>query len=119
MTIKELRLQTKFTQKQFAEMFNVPLSTLKDWEQGRRHPPVYVIKMMKTILELQGLNITEDYVSACERRRASVERMMAILLTSTNGPDEIFMNVLDDYIFGKITLDEMESNVDRLEYLGV
>ena len=92
MTIKELRLQTKFTQKQFAEMFNVPLSTLKDWE---------------------------DYVSACERRRASVERMMAILLTSTNGPDEIFMNVLDDYIFGKITLDEMESNVDRLEYLGV
>ena len=44
---------------------------------------------------------------------------MAILLTATNGPDEKFMEVLDFYIFGKITLEEMEIQVDRLEYLGV
>lgn len=42
---------------------------------------------------------------------------MAILLTSTNGPDERFMEALEDYINGHITLEEMEAKVDGLEYL--
>ena len=43
---------------------------------------------------------------------------MAIMLSATNGQDELFMEVLDSYIFGKITLEEMETRIDRFEYLG-
>ena len=118
MSIKELRFQTGLSQSKFAAMFDIPTSTLRDWEQERRTPPAYVVNMIKTILELQGIIIDDNYIAACESRRKSVERVMAILLTATNGPDEKFMEVLDSYIFGNITLEEMEIRVDRLEYLG-
>ena len=119
MSIKELRLQTGLSQSKFANMFEIPVATLKDWEQERRNPPSYVIGMIKTILEYKGILVDEAYVEACERRRKSVEKALAIVLTATNGTDEKFMDVLESYIFGKISLEEMEVRIDRLEYLGV
>ena len=64
--VRELRLQTGLSQSKFAKMFDVPVSTLKDWEQERRTPPAYVIKMMRTILEYKGMIISQSYVEACE-----------------------------------------------------
>ena len=119
MGVKELRLQTGLSQNKFAKLFEVPVSTLKDWEQERRNPPAYVINMMRTILQYNGMLINPSYVEACENRRKSVENAMAIMLSATNGPDEMFLEVLDAYIFGKITLEEMEAGIDRFEYLGV
>lgn len=119
MEVKELRLQTGLSQSKFAKMFDIPVSTLKDWEQERRNPPSYVINMMRTILQYKEMLISSTYVEACETRRKSVESAMAIMLSATNGPDELFLEVLDSYIFGKITLEEMESRIDRFEYLGV
>lgn len=87
--------------------------------QERRNPPAYVINMMRTILQYKGMIISQSYVEACEARRKSVENAMAIMLSATNGPDELFLEVLDSYIFGKITLDEMEARIDRFEYLGI
>lgn len=118
MSIRELRFQTGLSQGKFAAMFEIPVSTLKDWEQGRRTPPVYVVQMIKTILELRGLLIDDNYIDICERRRKSVERALAVLLTATKGPDETFMKALESYIAGEMTLEEMEARVDRLEYLG-
>ena len=37
-TIKELRGWTKLSQPQFAALLGVELSTLRNWEQGRREP---------------------------------------------------------------------------------
>lgn len=119
MSIKELRLQTGLSQSKFANMFEIPVATLKDWEQERRNPPGYVVNMMTTILEYKGMLINDEYVMACEKRRKSVEKALAIVMTATNGPDEAFMDVLDAYIFGKISLEEMETRIDNLEYLGV
>ena len=119
MSIKELRLQTGLSQSKFANMFEIPVATLKDWEQERRNPPGYVVNMMTTILEYKGMLINDEYVAACEKRRKSVEKALAIVMTATNGPDEAFMDVLDAYIFGNISLEEMETRIDRLEYLGV
>ena len=119
MEVKELRMQTGLSQSKFAKMFDVPVSTLKDWEQERRNPPAYVINMMRTILQYKGMLIHPSYVEACNERRKSVENAMAIILSATNGPDDLFLDVLESYIFGKITLEEMESKIDRLEYLGV
>ena len=62
--------------------------------------------------------ISQSDVEACEARRKSVENAMAIMLSATNGPDELFLEVLDSYIFGEITLEEMEVRIDRFEYLG-
>ena len=117
MNIKELRSQMGLSQSKFAAMFDIPVSTLKNWEQERRTPPAYVVSMIKTVLELQGILIDDNDIDSCESRRRSVERVLAILFAATNGPDETFMKVLDSYISGEVTLKEMETQVDRLEYL--
>lgn len=119
MSIKELRLQTGLSQSKFARMFDVPVATLKDWEQERRNPPSYVVTMMKTILEYKGMLVEETYIEACEMRRKSVEKAMAIVLSATDGPNQKFMEALENYIFGKISLQELEAGIDRLEYLEV
>ena len=61
--------------------------------------------------------LNEEYIVACENRRKSVEKALAIVMTSTNGPDEKFLDVLDSYIMGKISLEDIEAGIDRLEYL--
>ena len=95
MSIKELRFHTGLSQSKFAAMFGIPVSTLKDWEQERRTPPSYVVNMIKKILELQGILPDDNDIDSCESRRRSVERVLAILYTATNGPDETFMKVSD------------------------
>ncbi len=62
--------------------------------------------------------ISQSDVEVCEARRKSVENAMAIVLSATNGPDEMFLEVLNSYIFGEITLEELEERIDRFEYLG-
>ena len=63
--------------------------------------------------------ISQSDVEAYEARRKSVENAMAIMLSATNGPDEVFLEVLNTYIFGKITLEEMEEKIERFEYLKI
>ena len=73
MEVRKLRLQTGLSQSKFAKMFDVPVSTLKDWEQERRKTPAYVINMMRTILQYRGMLISPSYVEACDARRKRVE----------------------------------------------
>lgn len=35
---KEIRSSMKLTQKEFAALMNISVHTLRNWEQGRRHP---------------------------------------------------------------------------------
>lgn len=48
--IVSLRKSTGLSQQKFADFFHIPVTTLRDWEQGRRTPPSYVPEMMQTIL---------------------------------------------------------------------
>ena len=41
-----------------------------------------------------------------EKRRKSVEGCLAILFSATKGPNELFMDALNDYIEGEISLSE-------------
>ncbi len=70
---------------------------------------------------MHGVNrtVTPQYIEACDVRRRRVERTLAILYTATNGPDDLFMDALEGYIEGVLTIDEIESRVDELKYLGV
>lgn len=55
MNIKELRTKTRMTQSQFATFFNIPLPTLKKWEQGQRQCPVYLLELIEYKLKIEGM----------------------------------------------------------------
>lgn len=55
MTIKELRLSTRMTQREFAGYFNIPLRTIENWETGKRNPPEYVVELIRYRLEKEDL----------------------------------------------------------------
>lgn len=48
--IKELRDSTGLTQKEFAAMYGIPLSTLRKWEQGESSPAPYVLNLLARTL---------------------------------------------------------------------
>lgn len=49
--ISNLRKDTGLTQSAFADEYNIPIGTLRDWEQGRRECPDYVIELLKFKIE--------------------------------------------------------------------
>ena len=53
--IKELRVQTGMSQSQFATYFNIPLSSLKKWEQGQRQCLIYLVLLMEYKLKKEKL----------------------------------------------------------------
>ena len=48
--IRELRDMTGLSQKDFSLKYNIPLSTLRKWEQGVSSPPGYVIDMIASAI---------------------------------------------------------------------
>jgi len=61
--------------------------------------------------------VNQSYIDECEVRKRNVENAMAIMLSATNGPDKLFEEVLNAYILGEITLEELENRIDRFEYI--
>lgn len=48
--ITELRELSGMSQKEFASHFDLSIRTLQEWEQFRRTPPDYLLKMLKRLL---------------------------------------------------------------------
>ena len=48
--IKALRKECGLSQGGLAERFNIPKSTIQDWEHERRVPPIYVVEMMEKLV---------------------------------------------------------------------
>ena len=65
--IKEMRERTGLTQKAFAELFSIPLSTLQKWEQGAAEPAPYILEMIKRLLPEK--NSDNECIQASERYR--------------------------------------------------
>ena len=63
MNIKELRITLGWTQKQFAEYFNIPKRTIESWETGRRNPPEYVYELIIYKLQKENLISPEIRIS--------------------------------------------------------
>ncbi|MBD5451280.1 MAG: transcriptional regulator [Lachnospiraceae bacterium] len=51
MSIKEYRKSTGLTQKQFSELFEIPIDVVKSWDTGRRKPPTWAEKLIIEKLE--------------------------------------------------------------------
>lgn len=47
MTIKEIRGISGLSQPQFSQKYNIPLPTLRHWEQGQRECPQYVLELLE------------------------------------------------------------------------
>lgn len=47
MKIKEIRKLTNLSQPQFSKKYNIPLPTLRHWEQGQREYPQYVLELLE------------------------------------------------------------------------
>lgn len=46
LTIKSLRIAAGLSQKEFSELFEIPIDVVRSWDCGRRKPPVWVEKMI-------------------------------------------------------------------------
>lgn len=46
LSVKEIRMNTGFSQKKFADLFKIPVSTLRKWEQGESTPPAYLVDLI-------------------------------------------------------------------------
>jgi putative transcriptional regulator len=47
--VKVIRRSLRLTQEEFAERYNIPLGTLRDWEQGRSTPDAPARAYLKVI----------------------------------------------------------------------
>lgn len=73
--IRELRDKAGLTQKAFAELYGIPVSTLRKWEQGESSPPEYVIRLLSRALpgenqvtqKLQGNNGSVFYYNPLKK----------------------------------------------------
>lgn len=59
----------------------------------------------------------EKYLQECEERRKIVANTLAVGLTATEGPNEAFLNALDDYIAGRLSLEELTERTKQMEYV--
>lgn len=55
--IKQIRLSTGMTRKQFCAYFGIPYRTVTEWERDTRHAPDYVLKLLEYYVEQEGLAI--------------------------------------------------------------
>ena len=49
--IKEYRKAAGLTQRQFSDLFGIPLDVVKSWDSGRRKPPEWAEKLIIKELE--------------------------------------------------------------------
>ena len=53
--LHHLRIDTGLNRKEFAEVFEIPLRTVEDWEAGRRKMPEYLYRLMEYVIRLGKL----------------------------------------------------------------
>lgn len=78
--IKELRDSTGMTQKDFSNLYGIPLSTLRKWEQGESSPPPYVLNLLAKTLpstksslwQIKGANGTVYYYDITKKTVADM-----------------------------------------------
>lgn len=57
--IKEIRESTGLSQKNFAEQYGIPVSTLRNWEQGNNSPASYVLNLLARALPSMNSTLKE------------------------------------------------------------
>lgn len=64
-SVRDLRNIVTWSQRTFADYFNIPVRTLQHWEIGERRPPRYIVIMMYRILCFEIPPFKEDFERYC------------------------------------------------------
>lgn len=59
--IKTYRKKSGLTQKQFSELFGIPIDVVKSWDSGRRNPPAWAENMIIKELEKECSKMNKTY----------------------------------------------------------
>lgn len=51
LSIKDHRIASGLTQEEFSDLFEIPIDTVKNWDSGRREPPIWAKKLIIKELE--------------------------------------------------------------------
>lgn len=62
--VKEIRHRTGLSQQAFAEKYDIPVSTLRKWEQGEASPAPYVVRLLD--LAVPGSGLSEERIEGKE-----------------------------------------------------
>ncbi|MEE1243460.1 helix-turn-helix domain-containing protein [Frisingicoccus sp.] len=57
--VKEIRESTGMSQKAFATLYGIPLSTLRNWEQGINSPAPYIVNLLARTLPSMNSTLKE------------------------------------------------------------
>lgn len=57
--VKEIRESTGMSQKAFAQMYGIPLGTLRNWEQGFNSPAPYIVDLLARALPCMNTALKE------------------------------------------------------------
>jgi len=92
--IRELRDSTGLTQKAFAHMYGIPLSTLRKWEQGEASPAPYVLTLLAKILpstntSLKQIKGDDDIVYYYDKNKKLVSDMYGNAIAVQEDLDDI------------------------------
>ena len=52
--VKKLREMTGMNRREFCEYFEIPYSTVTDWEREHRHAPNYVLRLLEYKIQMEN-----------------------------------------------------------------
>ncbi|HKM20464.1 MAG TPA: transcriptional regulator [Lachnospiraceae bacterium] len=53
--LTEVRKSTGMSRREFCDYFEIPYSTMTDWELGRRRTPQYLVRLMEYKVQMEKL----------------------------------------------------------------
>ena len=71
LSIKDLRNATGLSQTQFANAYHIPVGNIRNWEQGARKPPSYIIYLLFRCIQMDIKNNAFKNISSKETKTSN------------------------------------------------
>ncbi len=96
MDIKELRIMTRMTQREFAKYFNIPQRSIENWEGGKRTPPPYVVELIEYKIRKEKLGMLRLVEKDHGEEKVLMEGYLDDIVQYLKDNDEIYTWILDE-----------------------
>jgi DNA-binding transcriptional regulator YiaG len=67
MTVKDLRTITGMSRAKFGELYGIPARSIQNWEEGKRNPPEYVLRLLDRVVREDFPGAYSDFVEKSNR----------------------------------------------------
>lgn len=110
LTFKEVREQSGMNLKQFSEYFEIPYSTIQNWEGGHRCCPEYLLKLMQYKIETAKEAPTIEEIQQMKHIATSEEVVMEYYDETNRGS---FLLLIDNEWDNNIIASYKEINITK------